>query len=215
MLRPFGMMLMLLSVATAHAEPELYETGPSEETSYIRFVNALDHDLVVASSNAKISLNTKGAGRVSRFYRVKAGTKLTATLREGGHQITVDVTGKPWEYITVAALPDGTAGIKAAQVKETPEDFNAMRASLALFNLDPGCKAAEMRGGAKNVSVFDDIQPFAVKRRLINPVKLSANVACGGTETSVDIPQMQAGERYSVFLFATKKQQAIVATDSN
>jgi hypothetical protein len=210
-------LLALLAFATsAAAETALYETGPSEESAYVRFVNALKKDMAVVSANgsAKISLNTRGNGRISRFYRVKAGAQLSSTIEAGGHKLPVEVVGKPWEYITVAALPDGSAGIKVMLIRETPDDFNAMRASLALFNLDPGCKKANMRGGAKNVAILSDIEPFAVQRRLVNPVKLSAGIACSGqADAHVEVPQLQAGERYSAFLFAPGIQP-LIATDS-
>lgn len=209
--------MLFANALSASAEPELYETGPSEESAYVRFVNATQQNITVTSaSGAKIDLSTQSDKRVSRFYRVKAGSKLASTVHQGKHETSVSVTGKAWEYITIAVLPDG-AGIKTGLVRETPEDFSAMRASLALFNLDPRCKNATMRGGSKNVSIFDGLAPFAVKRRLINPVQLAANISCDGkpASTQIDIPQMQAGERYSVFLFAPKARKAFIATDSN
>ncbi|HEX5337368.1 MAG TPA: hypothetical protein VFW53_02920, partial [Gallionella sp.] len=95
---------------------------------------------------------------------------------------------------------------------------NAMRASLALINLDANCAAAGMQGGAKNVSVLSDVKPYTVQRRLVNPVKLSASVTCAGqpSATAVEVPQMQAGERYSVFLLTLKNtRQAVFAHDAN
>lgn len=217
--RPFRLPVffaLLTFAASAAAETALYDTGPSEETAYVRFVNALEKDIAVVSAkgSAKISLPAKGSGRVSRFYRAKAGERLTSTIQGNGRKAPVEVTGKPWEYITVAALPDGSGGIKIMLVRETPDDFNAMRASLALFNLDPGCKKANMRGGAKNVAILSDVEPFTVQRRLVNPVKLSAGIACGeGADSRIEVPQLQAGERYSAFLFAPG-MQPLIATDS-
>lgn len=209
--------MLLANAIPASAEPELYETGPSEESAYIRFVNATEQSIALTSANgAKIVLPTQSDKRVSRFYRVKAGSKLSSTIHQGNHKTAVNVSGKAWEYITIAVISDGS-DIKTELVRETPEDFSAMRASLALFNLDPRCNNATMRGGPKNVSIFDGLAPFAVQRRLINPVKLTANISCDGkpANTQIDIPQMQAGERYSVFLFAPKARAAFIATDSN
>ncbi len=211
-----ALFVLLAFAASAAAETALYETGPSEESAYVRFVNALAGNVTVVSANgsAKIGLNTRGNGRISRFYRVKAGERLTSTIQGKGRKIPVEVTGNPWEYITVAAVPDGAAGIKVMLIRETPDDFNAMRASLALFNLDPGCKKANMRGGAKNVAILSDVEPFAVQRRLVNPVKLSADIACGGqADSHVEVPQLQAGERYSAFLFAPG-MQPLITTDN-
>jgi hypothetical protein len=209
--------LMVFS-ASAVAEVQLYDTGPSEESSYVRFVNATDKAVAVISSkgSAKIELSAKAEGRVSRFFPVKAGTKLSATLQSEGHKVTVDVTGKPWEYISVVMLPDGPAQLKTALVRETPEDFNAMRSSLALFNLDAACGGALMQGGAKSATILDNVKPFSVQRRLVNPVKLTATVGCGGSGAEVDLSQLQAGERYSVFLMTLKNtRQAFFVRDSN
>jgi hypothetical protein len=50
----------------------------------------------------------------------------------------------------------------------------------------------------------------------VNPVKLSATVACGTAASNVDLSQLQAGERYSVFLLNLKNaRQAFFARDVN
>jgi hypothetical protein len=195
----------------AVAEPQLYETGPAEESSYVRFVNATDKDISVLSStgSAKIALSTKNEGRVSRFYPVKAGTKLSATLVRGDKKDPVEVTGKPWEYITIAVLPGSGAQVETKLIRETPTDFNAMKSSVALFNLDAKCPDAVLQGGAKAATILDKVQPFSVARRLVNPVKLSGAVACGAATSNVDLSQLQAGERYSVFLLNVKNSRQV------
>ncbi|OGT23071.1 MAG: hypothetical protein A2342_04820 [Gallionellales bacterium RIFOXYB12_FULL_54_9] len=193
------------------AEPQLYETGPAEESSYVRFVNATDKDISVLSSTgaAKIALNSKAEGRVSRFYPVKAGTKLSATIQRGDKKEPVEVTGKPWEYITIAVLPGSGAQMETKIVRETPTDFNAMKSSVALFNLDAKCPEAVMQGGAKAVTILENVKSFSVARRLVNPVKLTATVNCGAAGSSIDLSQLQAGERYSVFMFSLKNARRV------
>lgn len=210
----------ILSSVSAYAETELYETGPGEESSYIRFLNGTERDISIISSNgsAKIELSAKTEGRVSRFFTAKAGSKVSATVQAGGRKVPVDVVGKPWEYITIAVLPNGAAQIATDLVKETPGDFNAMRASLALFNLDAKCSGAAMKGGAQGATILSDVKPSTVQRRLVNPVKLKATVACAGqsAEAVVDMAQLQAGERYSIFLLPSKNtRQAFFARDAN
>jgi hypothetical protein len=201
----------------ALAEPQLYETGPSEESSYVRFVNATENTIEIISSNgsAKVELNAKADGRASRFFTVKAGSKLTANIQGKGSKSSVEVTGKPWEYITIAILPVGASQFKSMLIRETPTDFNAMRASVALFNLDASCTAT-MQGGAQKSTILEGIKPFTVQRRLINPVNLSATVGCGGQNTKVDLGQLEAGGRYSVFLSPLKNvHQAWFVHDAN
>ncbi len=212
--------ILFFSLAAAYAETELYETGPGEESSYIRFVNGTERDISIISSNgsSKIELSAKAEGRVSRFFAAKAGSKVSATVQAGAHKVPVDVVGKPWEYITIAVLPNGAAQVTASQVKETPGDFNAMRASLALFNLDAKCTGAAMKGGAQSATILSDVKPSTVQRRLVNPVKLKVLLACAGqsAETTVDMEQLQAGERYSIFLLSLKNARlAFFARDAN
>lgn len=201
----------------SQAETQLYETGPSEETSYVRFVNATDQAVTVVKGTAKVELSAKADGRVSRFFPVKSGVKLSATIQAGALKTDSQVTGKAWEYITIAVLPKGKQ-LETRLVRETPEDFNAMRASLALLNLDTKCANAAMQGGAKSATILENVKPFSVQRRLINPVKLTTTVGCGGSEAALplDLAQLQAGERYSVFVFTLNNSRlTFFARDSN
>lgn len=210
-------MVCLLCAPFALAETQLYDTGPSEETSYVRFVNATDQALTVVKGTAKVELSAKAEGRVSRFFPVKSGVKLSASIQGSGQKVESLVTGKPWEYITVAVLPKGNK-LETQLIRETPEDFNAMRASLALLNLDAKCAAGAMQGGAKSATILEKVSPFAVQRRLINPVKLAVTLSCGGQDAALplDLAQLQAGERYSVFLLTLNQhRQAFFVRDSN
>ena len=218
-----GLLLMLASLAGSTlvcAETQLYETGPAEDSSYVRFVNATENPLTITSSkkSAKLVLNALKDGLATKFFAVKSGTELSATVQGKAGKITVKVVGKAWEYITIAIVPDGATRIKTVLVNETPTDFNAMRASLALLNLDATCASAVMQGGAKHVTVLDQVKPYSVQRRLVNPVKLTATVSCGDktADAAVDMSQLQAGERYSVLLLNSKnKRRVFFMNDSN
>lgn len=211
---------MLLCISgVAHAGPQLYETGPAEDSSFVRFVNASGSPVSITSAkkSAKLELGTGADGRASKFLQVKSGTELAATIEGKSGKVSVKIVGKAWEYITIAILPDGRT-LKTALVRETPTDFNAMRASLALANLDAACAGANISGGAKHVTILDRVQPFTVQRRLVNPVRLTATVGCGNKSagTVVDLSQLQAGGRYSVFLLGGKASpQAIFVNDAD
>lgn len=212
-----GIGLSLLQAATALAEPPLYETGPSQDSSFVRFLNAGDDKANVTNGAAKIALGTQNEARVSRFYPVKAGSKLTASVQAGAGKLALEVVAKPGEFITVAILGKGSA-LEGMLIRETPSDFNAMRASLALLNLDASCSASGLAGGAKNTRILDAIKPASLQRRLINPVSLSVQADCSGQAAGkpVDLGQLQAGERYSVVLLPGKNgRQAFFVRDSN
>ncbi|MDX8378779.1 MAG: hypothetical protein R8K48_01875 [Gallionella sp.] len=213
----FVIIFSMLIGNSAWAEPQLYETGPSKEVSYVRFINATDKKIVVVTEkkSAKITLNAKAAGRASRFFSVKSGLKVMASIQSGAKKATVSVNGKPWEYITVVILKNRANKLATRQIKESPTDFNAMRSSLAFFNLDESCTVGVMKGGSKQVTILKGVKSFSVKRRLVNPIKLSATVGCKGQNTKVDLAQLEAGGRYSIFLLSAKNpQQAFFVRDT-
>lgn len=189
----------------ALAEIPLYATGPGDgdNLAYVRYVNATAGEVTVLADKAKVVLNSKNDGRVSPFFAIKAGTKLAVAVQRGSAKEVLNVTGKPWEYLTVVAGAD-----KSVTIRETPDDFNAMRASLALFNADAQCAEAMLQGGAKHTAIVDKVAPFSVQRRLVNPIKLTASVSCAGQAgQELDFAQLQAGERYSVFWWTLKNER--------
>ncbi|MBC3861804.1 alginate O-acetyltransferase AlgF [Undibacterium jejuense] len=213
--------LILTCIATmcsmaAYADNPLYETGPGQDSSFVRFLNASGDKAMVVNGSAKVNLDAKTEGRVSRFYPVKAGEKLTATVQVGAVKTSVEVTAKPGEFVTVAIVNKGAA-LESMLVRETPTDFNAMRASISLMNVDASCAAAGLTGGAKNAMIFEAVKPATTTRRLVNPVSLTVQANCGGEAAGamVDMSQLQAGERYSVIVIPAKKgRQAFFVRDS-
>ncbi len=138
---------------SAYADNPLYETGPGQDSSFVRFLNASGDKATIINGAAKVNLDAKTEGRVSRFYPVKAGEKLTATVQVGSVKTSVEVTAKPGEFVTIAVLNKGAA-LESMLVRETPTDFNAMRASISLMNVDVSCAAAGLTGGAKNAMIL-------------------------------------------------------------
>jgi len=208
--------LTLISSVAAYADNPLYETGPSQDSSFVRFLNASNDKASVVNGKAKVGLGVQGDSRVSRFYPVKAGEKLSATVQAGSLKTTVDVVAKPGEFITVAIVNKASA-LDSMIVRESPTDFNAMRSSVSLMNVDASCANAGLSGGAKDAMIFENVKPGMTARRLINPVSLSVKANCGGELAGavIDMSQLQAGERYSVILIPAKKgRQVFFVRDS-
>ncbi len=206
--------LFAVMLATSvHAEPQLYETGPSEESSYVRFVNATGGDVAVGTGKGKeLVLNTQADGRVSRFYKIKSGSKLAAVIKNTTGKVAVEVTGKPWEFISVAVLPAGESQLKTQLLKETPTEFSGSRVSLALLNLDGKCGSANLSLRDKDANY--EVKPYALQRHMIAAAKQSAAIACKGVTVPVDLSQLEQGERYSLFLFENKNsKQAFIVRD--
>ncbi|MFZ6656996.1 cell division protein FtsQ [Undibacterium sp. TJN19] len=208
--------LGLACTLAAAADNPLYETGPSQDSSFVRFLNASDDKASVINGTAKVALGVQGDARVSRFYPVKAGAKLAANVQVGAAKLMVEVVAKPGEFVTVAIVSKG-AGIEAVVVKDTPTDFNASRSSVAFMSLDASCDAASLSGGAKNTMIFEAVKPATLQRRLVNPVSLEVQANCDGKDAGkgVNLGQLQAGERYSVIVMPGKKgRQTFFVRDS-
>ena len=197
------------------AETALYATGPAQDASYVRFLNATDDAVVVTNGAAKLNLATTLAGRVSHFFPVKAGAKLGASIQVHGQTYSVSAVAKPSEFMTIVIVPQAAGHWSSEIVREVPSDFNALRASLSLVNLDQKCASAELLGGAKHQSIVSGVGVFAIGRRSINPVNLSVQLTCAGQVQGGDVAvgQLQAGERYSVFLLPLKSPRTLVVMD--
>lgn len=201
---------------SAYADNPLYETGPGQDSSFVRFLNASSDKALVVNGAAKVSLDVKNESRVSRFYPVKAGDKLKASVQVGAAKTNVEVVAKPGEFITVTILNKGAA-LESMLVREAPTDFNAMRSSISLMNVDSSCAAASLTGGAKAATIFEGVKPATTQRRLVNPVALTVQANCGADAAgaAVDMSQLQAGERYSIIVIPAKKgRQTFFVRDS-
>ncbi|OVZ62116.1 MULTISPECIES: alginate O-acetyltransferase AlgF [unclassified Pigmentiphaga] len=174
----------------------LYPTGPAEDSAFVRFVNATDAALEIqaAGSQAKLSLPTDKPS--SGFMPVAANKPVKGTLTGADRRSDVAVTVKPGEFATVIALAKNASLV----IKESPDDFNAMRASLAFYNADPACRQAGLRAAGRNVGIFDGVGHGQAKRRLINPVAVTVELTCGGKPQGSprELGALEAGQRYTV-----------------
>jgi len=195
------------------AEGRLYPSGPPNGVAYLRFVNLTPQAVTIASPAAKITLAADDAHRVGEFDPVTPGVALTGSAHFGEATTPINVTLTPNEFVTVAVTGDGTGGIGVVLFRETPSDFNALKSSLALFNADKSCVAAQLVAGDAHQPVISDVAPSKVGRRLVNPVKAELGVACGDPAQAVPakLGQLDAGDRYSIFLVAGGAGREIVA----
>lgn len=208
---------LALCAASAAAQTQLYETGPSADSSYVRFLNGSEAAVNVVNGAAKIALGLGQGARVSTYLAVKQGVPLSANVQMGSKKLALHVTAKPGEFITLAVLGKD-ASAKSVVVREIPSDFSALQASVSLSNFDESCKLASLTAAAKGTLILDGIAPAQLKRRLINPVKLVVQVHCDGKPAGLplDMAQLQAGERYSVFLLPSGAgRQALFITDGS
>ncbi|MDD2809229.1 alginate O-acetyltransferase AlgF [Rhodoferax sp.] len=200
-----GALLGALVAAHASAETQLYETGPSADSSFVRFLNGNAEPVTITNGAAQLVLGRGAEARVSKFLPVKGGASLSAHAQLGSQKLPLQVVAQPSEFVTMAVFGKD-ASARTVLLREKPDDFNAMRASVALLNLDEKCTSASLLASPKNTLILDAVAPTQVKRRLVNPVKLSVQVNCNGKPVGavLDMAQLQAGERYSVFVLPGK-----------
>ena len=196
----------------------LYETGPAQDSAFVRFVNGTGQPLDVVAGGAKARLPLPVAQPVSDFQSVKPQSAITGDFEGPAGRAPVRAKAGPGAFATVVAWAvPGQKALQTAVVTETPDDFNGLKASLAFYNLDAQCKGAGLQATGRNVSLFDGVAQGALQRRAINPVALSVQLVCGGqpSGTPLDLGRLQAGQRYSVLLVpAAGGARLLYATDN-
>ena len=194
------------------AEGRLYPSGPPNGVAYLRFVNLAPGEVTITSPAAKIVIPADDAHRVGEFDPVTPGVALSGSAQLGEATKPINVTLAANEFVTVAVIADGD-GIALDVFRETPSDFNALKSSLALFNADKDCAKAQLVAGDNHQSVIPDVAPDAIGRRLVNPVDVALGVACGDPAQAVPakLGQLNAGDRYSIFVVAGKSGAQVVA----
>lgn len=200
MRRVAGGLAALLCLGNAlAAEIPLYPTGPSEDSAFLRFFNAGAAELRLSAANgASLSL---APGQASNFLTVPAGKPIEGKLALGSQQQALKVSVEPGEFATVVGVP-GASDLRLVTVREQPDDFNALKASLAFYSLDASCAQAGLRSAGGNVDIFKAVADGSAQRRSINPLKLAVQLTCAGAPRGepLDLGQLAAGQRYTVLL---------------
>ena len=188
------------SVLSNAADIPLYPTGPSADSSFVRFVNGTDAalELTAAGSQAKVQLDAKTPATV--FYPVRAKSDIKGQFTQAQSKSAIATTVKAGEFVSVIALVDG-ATFKQVTIGEEPDDFNALKVSLAFYNVSAKCANAGLQVVGRNVMLFEKLGVNALTRRMINPVKISVQLLCGeqAVGAPLELGDLIAGERYSVF----------------
>jgi alginate O-acetyltransferase complex protein AlgF len=201
-----------LAGGVSAADGRLYPSGPPNGVAYLRFVNMAAQEATVTSPAAKITLASDPAHRIREFDPVTPGVALAGAIQVGEGKKPIDLKLAPNEFVTVA-VADGAEGPTVTVFREVPADFNAQKASLALFNLDKGCADAQLVAGAEHLSIVSAVAPGASGRRSVNPVAAALSVSCGDPAQSapVALEPLAAGERYSIFVVAGGAGRQIIA----
>ena len=201
----------LISFAATHADTVLYPTGPSRDSAFIRFVNALDTPLDVLPEGEQTP-STLAPSIISVFSTVPADNPVTGALSSAGVSVPVKLDLAPGEFVTLVVVP-GDKGFELLTVREQPENFNRLHASLALINADPDCNRGGLRReGQQNPPIFHDVNPGLLERREVNPVQLSVQGFCDGALVTapLSLGLLEQGERYTVLILSQNGKPTLV-----
>ncbi|MCX5539159.1 cell division protein FtsQ [Paraburkholderia sp. CNPSo 3076] len=195
------------------ADIPLYPTGPAEDSSFVRFVDGGSHPVDVTSAGSKARLTLDAENPASRFFPIAAGKPVAGTLTAGGAHQDVSATVKPGEFVSIVALDGVEKGARSqvVTIREKPDDFNALKASVGFYNLDAHCATPTLKVPGRDIVLLDGVAAGQSKRRQVNPVALSVQLACGGQPVGqpLNLGTLVAGQRYTVFLVPAGAQSRI------
>ena len=202
--------------ALACAQVALYPSGPEQDAAFIRFVNATSAPLEVIGQVGQPPLRLEPATPASLLFPVDSARALKGKLVSGEHTLALDLKVEPGEFATIVVVAQG-AGVEQIAVRETPDDFNGLKASLGFVNVDPSCRDASLRPAGRNADLFKAVPVTSLQRRSINPVNLSVQLVCANANVGapLDLGLLKAGERYSVLLVPSASGPRLLsATDT-
>lgn len=202
---PVATALLCGMTMSAHAaDIALYDTGPSEDAAFVRFVNAGPVPIAVTASGSKARLALTAGQPTSDYLPVRGGSAVKGAMNAGGISAAIDLKVAPGEFVTVIGMPaaagSASSGLTLQILRDSPDDFNALKSALAFYSAAPACAKAGLQVAGKTVALFRDVAPASIARRLINPVALALQLVCDGKPTGAALPlgTLAAGQRYSV-----------------
>jgi len=209
--------LALFACSSVLAEVQLYETGPSQDSSYLRFVNGSNQAMEIEASGSKVKLALQPSSPASDFQPVRARSEIKGAFVQGAVRQDVALSVQPGEFATVLGVADGKGGLMVKVLREKPDSFNALKASIGFVSVDPSCAAAGLKVAGRDVALFENAATETITRRMINPVALSVQLVCAGQAVGapVDLGQLQAGQRYSVFVTPSAQGARLVHAKDN
>jgi alginate O-acetyltransferase complex protein AlgF len=203
----------------AAADIPLYPSGPAEDSSFVRFVNGGSKPVEVSTAGSKARLTLDAVKPATDFYPIAARKPVVGTLTSGNAHEDVSATVQPSEFVSIVALDgaDKAHGLGVVTVHEKPDDFNALKASVAFYNIDAQCAAPALKVPGRDVVLLDGVAVGQGKRRQVNPVAVSVQLSCAGQPVGqpLSLGTLVAGQRYTVFLVpAGTRSRIFVANDS-
>ena len=174
---------------------KLYAARPPAGYSFVR-VAAADK----SSDAGKVQMAVDGVriddnAVASRYRAVKAGRPISISI--AGTVVDTTIVPRADQFATVVVERDGS-GWRGHLIDEGRSNSNDLKAQLRFFNLARGCEA--LLKVADGPVIFDATPVWHIRSRAINPVQARLEAACGGQNASFALPQLRAGDHFSIFL---------------
>jgi alginate O-acetyltransferase complex protein AlgF len=205
--RLLGMAMCWLAISPAAAQEigKLYATRPPPGSAFIRVASIGD-----SKSGTKLHINARdlpieGNAVASRYRAMRADTPIK--LLVDGAAVGDNFPFLADRFYTVVVAREGANWTSHAINEGQGGNASDLKAQLRFFNLVPGCEATLRI--AEGPTVFDAVAFTTVKSRAINPVEAQLEATCGGSNVSLKLPQLRAGDHYSLFLTQTGGRSAL------
>lgn len=192
-------MLICLSFAMAPLSQgqeigRLYATKPPPGHAFIRIATVSD------GAPPRVQVNSAelriGATTGVSSYRAVPGQQ-TLNLMVDGVRASPDIVPGVETYLTLA-LTKTNASWTVQSIDEGLGSRDGLKARLRFFNLAPGCTATLKI--ADGPTIFQQAAFRSVQTRSINPVTARLEGSCGEAPAVLTLPQLRAGDSYSLFL---------------
>lgn len=207
------------AVSAQAAGPMLYETGPAQDSAFVRFVNGLDQAVEVVPEGDRARLSLPTSKPLGDFLPVRPDTVIKGAFEARGQRAGVAVKTAPGAFSTVVARSAGAGKpFTVTVLTEVPDDFSALRASLGFASLDKACAPAGLQTAGKGGAVFRR-GPGAAPAPPDQPGQAHGaghlRQQAGGQHV-VDLGQLEAGQRYNLLLMpsAGRVPRVVFAADT-
>lgn len=186
---------VVAQLANAQDIGKLYAARPPEGYAFVRVAVANSSegagDIQIASTAAHID----APAIASRYRAVKAGKPINISI--AGAAVDGKIIPLADQFSTVV-IDREAAGWKSYVIEEGHSNLNDLKAQLRFFNLASGCQASLKI--ANGPIIFDATEARNVRSRAINPVQAQLEALCDGQSISFALPQLRAGDHFSLFL---------------
>jgi hypothetical protein len=199
----FAIFLSIGSPVGSQPLKELYQQPPADG-SFVRVVNATLKSLSIRLSGDERAEFPLNSGRASDYQFVHAPGEVGLSADGQAVAPTIHVTQGRFITLVVSDVPNAK---RVKVVEEAGSILKGLEAEIRFYNFTDCTATLRIVDGA---AIFENVKPFKVKRRFVNPVSASLSASCSASpDAKLQVNELQAGVHYSIFLFGEPKRPKI------